>query len=107
MDHLDLRDMMANLVSLVCTDHLVDLDPMDHQDRKEDKDNPDHKENQDHQETMSTLTVLHQEAKEIVEHQVLPEDRDNLEFLDLKEILAYLLMALQVSQVTWCARRRW
>ena len=102
MDHMDLRELMVMLVPQVYMDHLVNLDPMGHQDKKENKDLLDHKENQDHQETMSSLIVLQQEAKEIKEdqeNQVFQEDQVNPELLGPREILAYLLMVLLVSQV--------
>ena len=102
LDHMDLGDLMEMMAHLVLLGHLDHLDLQDHQEIKESEDLKDHQENQDTQENITIIIVLEMVPKEREDHQVNLAFQDHLDpqgCVDLKVMLACLLMDAMGSTV--------
>ena len=102
LDHVDLGDLMEMMAHLVLLGHQDHLDLQDHQERKESEDLEDHQENWDTQENTTIIIVPEMVPKEIEENQVNLAFQDHLDpqdHVDLKVMLACLLMDVMVNMV--------
>jgi len=100
LDHQDLRDLMEMMAHQDHPDHLDHPDLQDHQEIKEVEDLKGHQENQVTQEKTIIITALEMVLREEEDNrvnQVLKDRLDHQDLLDLKVMLACLLMDVPVN----------